>query len=202
MKKLDRQFYLGKDVVALARNLIGKRLVTRFNGEVTVARIIETEAYIGLADKASHSFGGRRTARNEHMYALGGTAYVYICYGMHHLFNVVTNEKDIPDAVLIRAADPLQGTEIMLKRSGKKKMDHTLTRGPGNLSKAMGISKWHSGTDLVQKMIYLEDDGLALDDELIGCSRRIGVESSGEAALLPYRFYLRWNPYVSSYPKH
>jgi len=187
-------------VVALARQLIGKVIVTRINGSTTQARIVETEAYIGLTDRASHSFNGRRTARNEHMYAEAGTAYVYICYGMHHLFNVVTNEKDIPDAVLIRAADPLSGFDQMLERTGKKKPDNTLTRGPGNLSKALGISKSHSGIKLNGNTIYLADDGLKIPDGQIGISRRIGVESSGEAAHYPFRFYVKGNPFVSSYP--
>jgi len=200
MKKLARQFYQGKDVVALARQLIGKIIVTKINGCTTKARIVETEAYIGLTDKASHSFNGKRTARNEHMYADAGTAYVYICYGMHHLFNVVTNEKDIPDAVLIRAGEPLDGIDEMLKRTGKKNPDHTLTKGPGNLAKALGISKTHSGIRLHGNSIYIADDGLSIPGGLIGESRRIGVESSGEAAHYPFRFYVKGNRFVSGYP--
>ena len=145
MKKLPVQFYKRTDVVAIAKELFGKIIVTNFDGIITSGRIVETEAYIGLTDKASHSFGGKRTARNEHMYAAAGTAYVYICYGMHHLFNVVTNKKDIPDAVLIRAVEPIKGIDIMLKRTGKIKLDNTLTKGPGNVGKALGISKDHSG---------------------------------------------------------
>jgi len=187
-------------VVALARQLIGKIIVTKINGCTTKARIVETEAYIGLTDKASHSFNGKRTARNEHMYADAGTAYVYICYGMHHLFNVVTNEKDIPDAVLIRAGEPLDGIDEMLKRTGKKNPDHTLTKGPGNLAKALGISKTHSGIRLHGNSIYIADDGLSIPGGLIGESRRIGVESSGEAAHYPFRFYVKGNRFVSGYP--
>ena len=149
MKKLRVQFYKGTDVVSIARQLIGKIIVTNFNGEITSGRIVETEAYIGLTDRASHSYGGKRTARNEHMYAAAGTAYVYICYGMHHLFNVVTNAKDIPDAVLIRALEPLAGIATMLKRTGKIKPGNSLTRGPGNAAKALGISKKHSGLRIV-----------------------------------------------------
>ena len=139
MKKLPIQFYERADVVLIAKELIGKIIVTNFNGVITSGRIVETEAYIGLTDKASHSFGGKRTARNEHMYAPAGTSYVYICYGMHHLFNVVTNKKNIPDAVLLRAVEPLEGIEFMLKRTGKKKLDNTLTRGPGNAAKALDL---------------------------------------------------------------
>ena len=200
MKKLPIQFYESPDVVIIAKALIGKIIVTNFDGVITSGRIVETEAYIGLSDKASHSFGGRRTARNEHMYAAPGTAYVYICYGMHHLFNVVTNNKNIPDAVLIRALDPLLGIDMMLHRTGKKILNNTLTRGPGNAAKALGISKNHSGINLLKKEIFIADDGYKLNDNLIGSSRRIGVESSGESALLPYRFYIKGNRFVSSYP--
>ena len=200
MKKIGIQFYEGQDVVALAAALLGKILVTKFDGVITSARIVETEAYIGLKDRASHSFGGRRTARNEHMYAKAGTAYVYICYGMHHLFNVVTNKKDVPDAILVRALEPLQGISTMLKRTGKKTLDNTLTKGPGNAAKAMGISKTHSGSNLLKNEIFIADDGYEPKPAEIGVSRRIGVEGAGDAASLPYRFYIKGNPYVSSYP--
>ncbi|MBL7701909.1 MAG: DNA-3-methyladenine glycosylase [Ferruginibacter sp.] len=200
MKKLPIQFYEGNDVVLIAKQLIGKIIVTKFDGLVTSGRIVETEAYIGLTDRASHSFGGKRTARNEHMYAQAGTAYVYICYGMHHLFNVVCNKKDVPDAVLIRAAEPLAGIDIMLTRTGKQKPDNTLTKGPGNAAKALGISKLHSGRNLLKDEIYIADDGFKIPETSIGISRRIGIEGSGDAALLPYRFYVKGNPFVSSYP--
>src|SRR4029079_6297653 len=149
MKKLPLNFYERKDVVQIAKDLLGKILVTDFDGVRTSGRIVETEAYVALTDKASHSFGGRRTSRNEHMYAAGATAYVYICYGMHQMFNIVTNEKEVPDAVLIRAIEPLQGVDIMLQRTGKIKVDYTLTKGPGNVGKALGIFKQHSGLHLL-----------------------------------------------------
>ena len=200
MKKLPVEFYDRPGVVTIAKELIGKIIVTKFDSVVTSGRIVETEAYIGLTDRASHSFGGRRTARNEYMYAGAATAYVYICYGMHHLFNVVTNKKDIPDAVLIRALEPIKGIDQMLKRTGKKTFDNTLTKGPGNAAKALGISKGHSGINLVKNEIFITDDGFEANKKILGTSRRIGVESSGDAALLPYRFYVKGNPFVSSYP--
>ena len=204
MKKLGIQFYDREDVVAIARELIGKIIITKFDGVTCSGRIVETEAYIGLTDKASHSFAGKRTARNEHMYASPATSYVYICYGMHHLFNVVTNKKDVPDAVLIRAVEPLKGITTMLMRTNKKKLDNSLTKGPGNVGKALGISKAHSGLNLLGNKIFIvEDDGAInkpIPDQLIGSSKRIGVESAGAAALLPYRFYLKGNKYVSGYP--
>jgi DNA-3-methyladenine glycosylase len=197
MRKLPLNFYERKDVVEIAKDLLGKILVTDFDGVRTSGRIVETEAYVALIDKASHSFGGRRTSRNEHMYASAGTAYVYICYGMHQMFNIVTNEKNIPDAVLIRAVEPLQGIDIMLERTGKPGLDKTLTKGPGNVGKAMGIFKHHSGLHLRDKTIYIADDGYRYNEPDIGVSKRIGVESAGPDALLPYRFYVRGNVYVS-----
>ena len=154
LKKISLDFYLGKDVVATARQLLGKILVTNIGSIYTSARIVETEAYIAITDRASHSYNGKRTNRNEHMYAKGGISYVYICYGMHHLFNVVTNQKNIPDAVLIRAGEPVDGIEDMLIRTGKRKPDYTLTKGPGNMSRALGISKIHSGIKLNGKEIF------------------------------------------------
>ena len=197
MKKIPLNFYKRKDVVAIAKELLGKIVVTVFDGLITSGRIIETEAYVAHIDKASHAFGGRRTAKNEHMYASPGTAYVYICYGMHQMFNVVTNEKDVPDAVLIRAIEPLEGIDIMLQRTGKLNPGFTLTKGPGNVGKALGIFKHHSGLHLLDDEIYLADDGFRLKENEIGISTRIGVDSAGADALLPYRFYVRGNKYVS-----
>jgi DNA-3-methyladenine glycosylase len=201
MKKLPLSFYSRKDVVLIAKELIGKILVTKFDNIITSGRIVETEAYLGITDRASHSFGGRRTARNEHMYAAPGTAYVYICYGMHQMLNVVTNEKEIPDAVLIRAIEPMQGIETMLKRTGKKKLDKTLTRGPGNVGKAMGIFKMHSGKYLLDDEIYLLMDDFKIAKDSVSVSKRIGVEGAGSDAMRPYRFYLKGNKYVSGYNK-
>jgi DNA-3-methyladenine glycosylase len=200
MKKLPLEFYDRDDVVQIACDLLGKILITKFEGIVTSGVIVETEAYIGLTDKASHSYNGKRTARNEQMYAASGTSYVYICYGMHHLFNVVTNKKNIPDAVLIRAVEPLQGTTAMLKRTGKLKLDNTLTRGPGNVGKALGISKNHSGLNLLGNKIFIADDGKVFKESEIATSKRIGVEGAGVAALYPYRFFVKGNKYVSGYP--
>jgi DNA-3-methyladenine glycosylase len=200
LKKLPIEFYDRSDVVLIAKELLGKVLVTKFNGIVTTGRIVETEAYVALSDMASHSRNGTRTPRNEHMYAPPGISYVYICYGMHHLFNVVTNKKGIPDAVLIRAIEPLTGIEDMLIRTGKMKLDHTLTKGPGNVGKALGIDKNHSGLNLLGKDIFIASDGYKPDEKQIAGSKRIGVESAGASALLPYRFYIKGNKFVSGRP--
>jgi len=197
MKKLPFSFYQRNNVLEIAKELLGKLLVTKFDDITTSARIVEVEAYAGIHDKASHAVGGRRTARNEIMYAQGGFAYVYLCYGIHHLFNVVTNEKNIPHAILIRGAEPLKGINKMLERIGKEKLDKTLTRGPGNVSKALGIHTTHSGMSLLSKEIFIADDGFIYSKKEIASSPRIGVDYAGDHALLPYRFYIKGNPFVS-----
>lgn len=197
MRKLSKDFYQRSDVLLVAQELLGKILVTRFNSIETSGRIVEVEAYAGAIDKASHAHAGRRTARNEVMYADGGAAYVYVCYGIHHLFNVVSNGKNIPHAILVRALEPLKGIETMLKRTGKKNLDNTLTRGPGNLSKALGIFTMHSGCSLQGKELFIADDGFVLSKKEMGISPRIGVDYAGKDALLPYRFYIKGNPFVS-----
>ena len=194
---LERSFYDRPDVSVIARELLGKILVTRFNGEVTSGRIVETEAYNGAVDRASHAYNNRRTNRTEVMFGKPGTAYVYLCYGIHHLFNVVTNREGTPHAILIRAVDPLQGTDIMQGRTRKKVLDNTLTRGPGNVSKALGIFTYHSGLDLVDSEIRIVDDGFGYKKKEIAVTTRIGVDYAGPDALLPYRYIVKENPYVS-----
>jgi DNA-3-methyladenine glycosylase len=201
MKKLAKEFYQRSDVLKVAKELLGKILVSNWNGVITSGRIVEVEAYAGITDKASHASGGRRTARNEVMYAAGGIAYVYLCYGIHHLFNVVTHKKETPHAVLIRAIEPLKGIELMLDRTGKKKIDNTLTRGPGNVSKALGIYTVNNGHSLLSSQLYIADDGFIFSKREIGSSPRIGVEYAGSDAHLPYRFYIKDNPFVSDKPK-
>ncbi len=197
LKKLSAKFYQRSDVLQIAKELMGKILVTTIDGKKTSGRIVELEAYNGEVDKASHSYGGRRTNRTEVMYAAGGISYVYLCYGIHHLFNVVTNVQDVPHAILIRAVEPLQGIDEMMRRTKKVKADFTLTRGPGNVSKALGISTLHTGTPLSEKLIYIADDGFTYDDKDIIASPRIGVDYAAEDALLPYRFFVKENKYVS-----
>jgi len=200
LKKLTIDFYNRKDVLQIAKELLGKIVVTNFYGIITSGRIVETEAYIGVSDKASHSYAGKRTPRNEQMYAQAGTAYVYICYGIHQMFNIVTNEKEIPDAILIRAVEPMEGIETMLVRTRKQSAGYSLTKGPGNVGKALGMHKIHSGENLLGDTIYLVTDDYTLSDSQTGQSKRIGVDYAGADALLPYRFYVKGNKYVSSRP--
>lgn len=195
--KLDIGFYRRDDVLQVAKELLGKILVTRWDGVITSGRIVEVEAYNGITDKASHAWDGRRTGRNEVMYADGGVSYVYLCYGIHHLFNVVTNRSGTPHAILLRGLEPLQGIATMLQRTGKKKADHSLTRGPGNLSKALGIHTLQSGISLRSSELFIADDGFVYPTSVIASSPRIGVDYAGEDALLPYRFFIKGNPYVS-----
>ena len=202
MRKLGINFYQRNDVIKIAKELLGKILVTKWDGIETSGRIVEVEAYNGVADKASHAAGGRRTNRNEVMYGEGGVSYVYLCYGIHHLFNVVTNRQETPHAVLIRAMEPIKGIDVMLERTGKKKLDYTLTKGPGNVSKALGISfKQHSGLSLLSKELFIAEDDFQLKKKDIFASPRIGVDYAGEDAKLPYRFYIKGNPYVSGKSK-
>ncbi len=195
--KLPESFYVADDVVAIARALLGKVLVTAFNGELTSAMIVETEAYAGVTDRASHAFGGRDTPRTRVMYRQGGIAYVYLCYGIHHLFNVVTNIEGFPYAVLVRGVEPLDGIDVMLHRRNKEKLTNTLTAGPGALSEALGIKTMHTGISLQSEQLYIEDRGFKIAKADIVASTRVGVAYAREDALRPYRFCVRDNPYVS-----
>lgn len=197
VQRLDHSFYNREDVALIAKDLLGKILVTRFDGVVTSGRIVETEAYNGAVDKASHAYGNRRTARTEVMYGRPGTAYVYLCYGIHHLFNVVTNKEDIPHAILIRAIEPIEGIDTMLLRTGKVKLDHTLTRGPGNVTRALGIFTYHTGRSLLSDELFIAEDEFRLKKNQVLTTTRIGVDYAAEDSLLPYRFMVRSSPYVS-----
>lgn len=194
---LTTDFYRRKDVVQVAKDLIGKKLITEINGYKTSGRIVETEAYAGIGDKASHAYNHRRTQRTEIMYADGGVAYVYLCYGVHHLFNVVTNVAGIPHAVLIRAIEPLEGIDTMLQRRKKTNMTPGLTAGPGVLSAAMGFHTKHTGVDLQSSLIRIEDMDVVMPEPQLIITTRVGVDYAGEDALLPYRFYEAGNPFVS-----
>jgi DNA-3-methyladenine glycosylase len=200
MNQLPVSFYLRSNVLQVAKDLLGKIVTTNIAGVSTSARIVETEAYAGVMDRASHAYGARRTNRNEVMYGAGGFSYVYLCYGIHHLFNVVTNKEGIPHAILIRGAEPIEGIDIMLQRTGKSKLDFTLTRGPGNFSKALGIRTSDNGISLQGERILISDDGFRYKRLEIHASPRIGVDYAGTDAQLPYRFYIKGNRFVSGKP--
>ena len=194
--KLPRRFYTRGDVCLIARSLLGKYLCTSFRGMTTKGMIVETEAYDGEKDKACHSYQGKRTRRTEIMYHQGGVAYVYLCYGMHHLFNIVTNKEGMADAVLIRAIEPVEGIKAML---GRRKMEYpipAMTSGPARLSQALGITTKHNGLDLMGRNIWIEE-GRTISKNKIQTSSRIGVDYAGKDASLPWRFFLKDNNWVS-----
>ena len=196
MKKLPLSFYLRDDVVQIAKELIGKVLVTNWNGEFTSGRIVETEAYAGEIDKASHASRGI-TPRTKVMYGEGGKAYVYLCYGIHQMFNIVTNKTGTPHAILIRGVEPIEGINIMLKRTGKKKFDETIARGPGNVGKAFGFHTSQCGVSLIDDELYILDDGYNVSTSMIATSKRIGVDYAGDHAEWHFRFYLKGSKFVS-----
>lgn len=189
--KLNKDFYLQDDVVAIARNFLGKVICTNLNGSLTSGIISETEAYAGIADRASHAFGDRRTRRTETLYRNGGRAYVYLCYGIHHLFNFVTNAEGIPHAVLLRGIIPHTGCSTMEKRRGKRCSDIHFSDGPGKASRALGIHTGHDGLDLLGDEIWVEENETIVKEKDILVGKRIGVDYAKEDALLPYRFVLK-----------
>ena len=197
MSKLTMEFYQREDVLLISRELLGKVLCTNFHGKLTSGIIVETEAYAGVTDKASHAYGGRKTKRTETMYAKGGSAYIYLCYGIHHLFNIVTNKENIPHAVLIRAIEPQDGFKVMLERRNKKEMDHTLTAGPGSLTQALGITIKDSGIFLMDNLIWLEDQNINYTNQDILATPRVGVQYAGKDAQNPWRFQIENSPWVS-----
>jgi DNA-3-methyladenine glycosylase len=196
-KKLDPSYYHQADVLSIARDLLGKLLVTRWEGRCTAGRIVETEAYCGESDRASHAWSGRRTARTAVMYGPGGYAYVYLCYGIHHLFNVVTQQAGIPHVVLVRAIEPVEGITEMAKRTGKPPDSISLGAGPGNLTRSLGIRTAHNGYSLQGPDIYLCDEGNGPGSAMVRSTPRIGVDYAGEDAKLPYRFILPDSAYLS-----
>ncbi len=191
MTKLNKDFYLRTDVVQISKDLLGKYLFTKIDNKITAGIITETEAYAGITDKASHAYNNRRTARTEIMFAKGGISYVYLCYGIHHLFNVVTNVKDVPHAVLIRAVKPIEGIETILKRRNTKEIHSRISGGPGTVSQALGIKTIHTGVDLTGTKIWIEDKGIKVNERDIIKGTRIGVDYAGEDAKLPYRFIVK-----------
>lgn len=195
--KLSIEFYQSKEVVEIARSLLGKYLFTNINGEISGGYIVETEAYNGIIDKASHAFGNRLTNRTKTMYEAGGMAYVYLCYGIHEMLNVVTSVEGEPHAVLIRAVNPTEGLELMLERRKMASIKNNITAGPGSVAKALGVSRKMNGLSFQGDEIWIEDRGLVFPDDQIAAVPRVGVAYAKEDALLPYRFYVKGNPFVS-----
>ncbi len=195
--KLPESFYLGNDVTQIAQALLGKYLYTCVDGVTTGGYIVETEAYNGVIDKASHAYGNRLTPRTQTMFAHGGIAYVYLCYGIHEMLNVVTSVAGQPHAVLIRAINPTIGIDAMLARRNMASVKPNITAGPGSVGKALGITRKLNGISLQSAELWIENQGLNFETEQIAAVPRIGVAYAAEDALLPYRYYVKGNVYVS-----
>lgn len=201
MRKLDREFY-NRDTILVAKELLGKILVHEVNGKRIAAKIVETEAYLGVTDKAAHSYGGRRTPRVEVMYGKPGVSYIFMIYGMYYCFNVVTREEGIAQAVLVRALEPIEGLEEMAENRFKKMYDEltkgqikNLTNGPGKLCNALLIDKNLNGEDLCYNKLYIEE---ANNNKFnIISTKRVGIDYAEEAKDYPWRFYIEDNKYVS-----
>lgn len=197
-QKLSLSFYQKQDVVSIARKLVGKVLCTQIGDDPLTSGIItETEAYCGRGDKACHANDGTRTDRTETMYQAGGIAYIYLCYGIHHLFNVVTNIENKADAVLIRAIQPLDGINEMLQRRDKQDVNPLLTAGPGRLTQALGITTHLDRTTLTGDTIWIEDREIDFSLSSLLATERVGVDYAGEDAKLPWRFYPQESKWVS-----
>ncbi len=203
--RLTRRLFEDTDVVSTARSLLGKVLCTHFSGKLTTGLIVETEAYRAPEDKASHAYHHRRTSRTEVMFGPPGHAYVYLCYGIHHLFNIVTGPVDTAHAILIRAIEPVVGIDHMLARRNMAKLNYRITAGPGSLSRALGLERKHSGLDLTSadSSIWIEHQSATsmkqkkLEAHDIIASPRVGVDYSEECASWPWRFRIKDNPWVS-----
>lgn len=195
MMKLEESFYLRDDVVRIAKDLLGKVLVTKVGKKITAGIIVETEAY-SYKEKGCHAYNSRMTKRNRVMFKGGGHAYVYLCYGIHHLFNVVTNVEGKADAVLIRALQPAVGEQHIVQRMNRISIKKT-TSGPGKLAKALGIDLALNGDYLLNDKIWIEDQGIKILKRAIVASPRIGIDYAGEDAELPWRFTIKENEWVS-----
>ena len=194
---LSLNFYIDSDVIKISKKLLGKVLVTNINNNLTSGIIVETEAYAGVKDRASHAYNNKNTQRTLTMYMEGGICYIYLCYGIYYLFNIVTNLKDIPHAILIRALKPLDGLDIICKRRKSRTINYNLTNGPGKLSIALGINNKLNAKSLQSKNIWIQDNGIKIAKKDILSSPRIGVDYAGEDSKLPYRFYIKNNKWVS-----
>ncbi len=195
--KLPVSFYRREDTVLIARQLLGKYLFTAIDGLLCSGLIVETEAYLGPDDMGSHAYNNRRTLRNEMMYAAGGVVYMYICYGIHDMLNVVTGPESSSHAVLIRALEPITGIEIMRQRRDLFNNDRRLCQGPGALAKAMGVNKLHNGISLQDGEIWIEDGSMIIHEQQIVASARVGMNIPEPYKSIPWRFYIKENRFVS-----
>jgi DNA-3-methyladenine glycosylase len=204
MKKLDRSFY-SRDTLEVAQELLGKYLTRSSEDSLLIGKIVEVEAYMGENDKAAHSYGGRRTKRNDVMYGEAGHIYVYFIYGMHYCFNVITERVDVPRGVLIRALEPIEGMDTMSLNRYKKPLAElsskeikNLTNGPAKLCRSFGITVEQNGMDICKDELYISESKKEGEDFDIVHTTRINIDYSEEARFYPWRFYIKGNPYVSN----
>lgn len=193
--RIEREFYM-RDAVTVAKDILGKIIVKKDDkGKIFSGRIIEVEAYMGIFDKASHSYGGKRTKRTEVMYKEGGYSYIFLIYGMYECFNIVVEAEGNPQAVLVRGVEPLENKNLMQEKR-KVKREKDISNGPGKLTKALGITREDNGVDLVNdKNIWIEDDGYKVKE--IVETTRIGIDYAEEDALKPWRFYIKDSEFIS-----
>ncbi len=194
MSVLPVSFYTRKDVTQIARQLLGKKLVTNLAGKRSGGIIVETEAY-SFRERGCHAFGNKMTNRNKTMFETGGVGYVYLCYGIHQMFNVVTNKQGAADAVLVRALEPVEGEVWMLTRMKTTSMKR-ITSGPGKLTKALGIDRTFDGKYLSSAQLWIEEGVKVVKNQIIACAR-IGIDYAGDDARLPWRFSIQDNPWLS-----
>jgi DNA-3-methyladenine glycosylase len=196
---LSKDFYQSYDVLGLAKALLGKVLVSAIGQQRCAGIIVETEAYRGADDRACHAYQYRRTPRTEVMFQGAGCAYIYLCYGIHHLFNVVAGAEGQPDAILVRALEPIENLELMLERRRTQKVSPTLCGGPGALSQALGLHTRYSGASLFgsNAEIWIEDQDIQVPHYQISTGTRVGVQYAGTCAKRPWRFHIQGSPWVS-----
>ncbi|SKB33910.1 DNA-3-methyladenine glycosylase [Daejeonella lutea] len=195
--KLPLSFYKQDDVISVARALLGKNLYSLIDGQLTGGIIVETEAYRGPDDRGSHAYNNKRTPRNEMMYSSGGVVYMYICYGIHDMVNIVTGKEGMSHAALIRALEPIEGLDIMRDRRRIYGQDQRLCQGPGALAQALGLNKLHNGTDLQGDVVWITDEGKNFADDEVVASARVGMNFDGPYKTIPWRFSVKGNQFVS-----
>ena len=196
LMKLSKSFYLREDTLLIAKQLLGKFVFTKIDGILTGGMIVETEAYIGPLDAGSHAFNNRKTNKNATMFEAGGVAYLYICYGIHNMLNVVTGPVGSSHAILIRAIEPIIGIETMQQRRGDVPLKR-LAKGPGSLAKALGLNKSFDKESLTDNLIWIEDQGVIINEQNIKATGRVGLSCAEPYFSIPWRFYLFGNAFVS-----
>lgn len=202
MKKiLNLDFYQREDVVQLSQELLGKVIVTNIDNQITSGIIVETEAYKAPEDKACHAYLNRNTNRTKVMFEAGGVAYIYLCYGIHHLFNIVTGKEGMAHAILVRGIEPIEGIQTMLDRRNMPKIKRNLTAGPGVLSKALGLTKALTGHALTNSStMWIEDRGYSFTSDEIIASPRVGIDYAGEYwKNVPWRFRIKDSKWTSKH---